>query len=420
MKFILPIILFCFVAKSFAQDVVMTDTVQLSDTSSVIKVDSSSQINNQPESSFAERKLDAIQAVKQVKRRDPRKRVSPEEASENDSLIAERLQLMADDFEISLNYNEFVKEYIHAYAIQNADKISRILGEKAYFFPIFEDYLGKYQLPPELKYLAAVESALEPQAVSKSGAVGLWQFLPGTAGLFDLEINAWVDQRRDAYHSTDAACRYLEYLYRIYGDWHLVLASYNGGPGAVQKAITRAGGETNYWKLRSHISDQMQNYVPAFIAMAYVMTYYEDFNIQPSIPRYSRYDTDTIMVYDEITFRQISDVINLSEDILEYLNPTYRKQQLPQSTSGNILVLPDDAMIEFILAFEQIKEYKPEPQNENNKDKVERSVEVKAGDSLHKLAIRYHCTIDDILKWNHISRKYQLKAGEKLKVYVTE
>jgi membrane-bound lytic murein transglycosylase D len=339
-------------------------------------------------------------------------------AANNDSLIQARLKHLSEKMEIPLDYNEYVKEYIHAYAIENSDKISRILGEQLYYFPIFEDYFGKYNLPPELKYLAAVESALDPFAVSKSGAVGLWQFLPGTAGLFDLEINAYIDQRRDAFLSTDAACSYIEYLYRIYGDWHLALASYNGGPGAVQKAIARSGGERNYWKLREHISGQMQNYVPAFIAMTYVMNYYHDFGIVPEIPKYSRYYVDTIIVYETLGFEQIAQTLPISIEELKYLNPVYRKEMIPATELGHILVLPSNLLIEFVIAFETIRS-KPkvvEPLKAVSGGK--KLVTIKRGDSLHKLAIRYSCTIDDIIKWNNISRDHQLHAGDSLIIYI--
>lgn len=385
--------------------------------------DLSSEITPNPKSFYFEqisqRPIDLIDSIKARKSNTIlHSGFSPDEAANNDSLIQARLKHLSETMEIPLDYNVHVKEYIHAYALKNPDKISRILGEQLYYFPIFEDYFGKYNLPPELKYLAAVESALDPFAVSKSGAVGLWQFLPGTASLFDLEINAYVDERRDAFLSTDAACRYIEYLYRIYGDWHLVLASYNGGPGAVQKAIARSGGERDYWKLRKHISGQMQNYVPAFIAMTYVMNYYHDFDIVPEIPTYSRYHVDTIRVYEEIRFDQIAQTLPISLDALNYLNPVYRKAMIPATELGHPLVLPSNLLIEFVIQFETIRNNPERPDTLSTAVKEKKLVTVKPGDSLHKLAIRYSCTIDDIIKWNNISRDYQLHAGEMLIIYM--
>jgi membrane-bound lytic murein transglycosylase D len=319
-----------------------------------------------------------------------------------------------------LDFNPIVKRYIKAYAIDNAEKISRILGEMQYFFPVFENYLNRYNLPPELKYLAAVESALDPNAVSKSGAVGLWQFLPGTAGLFDLEINAWVDERRDIYKSTDAACKYLEYLYRLYDDWHLVLASYNGGPGAVKKAIARANGQTNYWEISPFITTEMQNYVPAFIAMNYVIAYHEDFGIKPAIPLFSYFETDTIMVYKQLDFDKISNILPIEKEQIQYLNPIYRKSIIPSSEKSMPLVLPVNLLIDFIINIEEIYntdiENDTEPIN-NILEKQKIIVDIVSGDSFHKLAIRYKCTIDDILRWNNLSEGHLLKVGEKMIIY---
>ncbi|HKK67119.1 MAG TPA: lytic transglycosylase domain-containing protein, partial [Bacteroidales bacterium] len=225
---------------------------------------------------------------------------SAEEAANNDSLIRTRLEKLSERREIPMSFTPAVKSYIRKYAIENPEKVSAILGRSAYYYPIFDHYLHTHGLPPEIKHLAAVESALDPNAVSSSGAVGLWQFLPGSAGLFDLRMDAWLDERRDVYKSTEAACEYVSYLYRIFNDWHLALAAYNGGPGAVEKAIARAGGETNYWKLRPHMSKQMKIYVPAFIAMNYVLAYHKDFGIEAAVPSVHYHQTDTVHVTQKV------------------------------------------------------------------------------------------------------------------------
>lgn len=346
-------------------------------------------------------------------------KVSAYDAANNDSLIKTRLKHLSEKTEIPLVYNESVKNYIKAYAISNPKKIGRILGEMEYYFPIFDYYLSKYELPPELKYLAAVESALDPTAVSKSGAVGLWQFLPGTAGLFDLEINSWVDERRDVFKSTDAACRYLEYLFRIYQDWEFALASYNGGPGAVSKAIGRSDGDSDYWGLRKYMSIQMQNYVPAFIAMNYVIAYHEDFSIKVEAPLYSHYKVDTIMVFKKVSFSQISKSIDLDVLYLKYLNPRYRKSVIPASKNGSVLVLPTDLLIEFVLSQNEIfnsEEFKQKEKKEISKLNLI-SYKVNKGESLHKIAIKFQCTIEDIMLWNNLSINHVLKYGETLKIY---
>ena len=359
-----------------------------------------------------------IDSIEEQKRIESLATASAKDAANNDSLIKARLDLIGESCSIKMDYTPAVKHYIHAYAIRNSDKVSRLLGRLEFYYPIFEEYLNRYNLPVELKHLAAVESALIPTAISKSGAVGLWQFLPGTAGLFDLKINSVVDERRDIHMSTEAACKYLEYLYRIYQDWHLALASYNGGPGAVKKAIAKAGGNTNYWEIRPLMTNQMQNYVPAFIAMNYVLRYYKDFGITPTIPTVSYHDTDTLMIYKPVQFKQISSVIPISVETIEQLNPTYRKSEIPETKDGSILILPKRCIIEFIINEEKILAQETEaPRELGAKVGEKKLIKVKYGDSLHKLAIRYGCTLDDIMIWNNLKQNHQLLAGEELIVY---
>ncbi|MDD4148878.1 MAG: lytic transglycosylase domain-containing protein, partial [Bacteroidales bacterium] len=176
-------------------------------------------------------------------------------------IYEQRINYLNELSPIKFNYNQHVQVYIEAYGLRNRDKMQLVMSKSMYYFPIFEEYLSKYGLPLELKYLAAVESALDPNAISKSGAVGLWQFMKPTADLFDLKLTSYIDERRDVFKSTDAACRYLKYLFNTFGDWQLALAAYNGGPGTVKKAIARSGGKTNYWELRPYLSNEMQNYV---------------------------------------------------------------------------------------------------------------------------------------------------------------
>lgn len=325
---------------------------------------------------------------------------------------------------IPLVHNQYVEEYIEAYAIKNPDKISRVLALKEYYFPIFEQYLDRYELPLELKYLAVVESALDPQAVSRSGAVGLWQFLIDTARLLDLEVNSYIDERRDVYKSTEAACRYFEYLYRIFGDWHLVLAAYNGGPGAVEKAIARANGETDYWKIRKYMTGQMKNYVPAFIAINYVMNDPDNYQIQPADTFYNYYQTDTLNVYDQVSFKQIASHTSISVKNLCALNPVYRKAIIPSNPKGNSLILPREDMIAFLLKQDQIYESPVKSETARaTQDTAEMTCithTVQKGESFHKLAIIYNCTIRDILKWNNLSKASPLKYGEELQIYVSD
>ncbi|MEA3447051.1 MAG: transglycosylase SLT domain-containing protein [Bacteroidota bacterium] len=343
------------------------------------------------------------------------------EASHNDSLIISRLEKLSRRTEIPLTYHASVKAYIQAYGLRNPQKISRILGRSAFYYPIFDHYLNQYNLPPELKHLASVESSLDPVAVSKSGAVGLWQFLPGAAGLFDLQMDAWVDERSDPHKSTDAACRYLSYLYRIFGDWHLVMAAYNGGPGAIQKAMARCEGETNYWKIRHKLSKQMQSYVPAFIAMNYVLHYYRDFDIKPAVPIYYYHQTDTLHIKKKTSLDRITEVLDLDKSIVEHLNPVYRQGIIPENDNGCVLVLPRTESIAFILNQEIITGERFIPEKKaTKKDTKRKAIKyiVQKGDSLHKIAIEHNCTIQDIRHWNDFSEGKPLFYDEEIVLYV--
>ncbi len=347
-----------------------------------------------------------------------------------DYIYGKRMDDLDELTPIKLDYNEFVFKYIEAYGVRNRDKLKLIMMRSSYYFPIFEECLSKYNLPLELKYLAAVESALDPTAVSKSGAVGLWQFMKPTADLFDLNVSSYIDERRDVYKSTDAACRYLKSLYEIFGDWQLALAAYNGGPGTVKKAIARSGGKTNYWELRPYFTDQMQNYVPAFIAMNYLMAYHAEHNIFPELSFIEANKTDTVMVTGYMHLRNISEATGADYEMLKKLNPVYSYQYIPMDGKYHSLVLP----IEFTHIFLEKCDYivtlrdsvniavidtvsvppfmiKPVRSNVVNYDVV-------SGDSMFRLAQRYNCSIPEIYKWNNLGENYMLKVGDKLKFMV--
>ncbi|MFW5767451.1 MAG: transglycosylase SLT domain-containing protein [Bacteroidota bacterium] len=346
---------------------------------------------------------------------------SAEEAANNDSLIKARLRYLSESTEIPLEYHPSVKDYIKKYAIENPEKISAILGRKAYYYPIFSHYLNVHNLPPELSHLASVESALDPNAVSPSGAVGLWQFLPGSAGLFDLRMDAWIDERRDVHKSTLVACEYISYLYRIFNDWHLALAAYNGGPGAVEKAIARAGEKTNYWDIRPEMSAQMKIYVPAFIAMNYVLAYHQDFGIEAAVPLMHYHQTDTIHVKEKIFLDKVAEEINTDPAILTALNPVYRQKIIPKNSHGYPLILPRTGVIAFILKKQEIAGIKPAMLSGKEKSKTKiTEYQVKRGDSLHKIAIRFNCTIEEIRQWNNLSRQDMLRYDQMLILYESE
>ncbi|MDR2011261.1 MAG: transglycosylase SLT domain-containing protein [Bacteroidales bacterium] len=327
---------------------------------------------------------------------------------------------------IKLEYNEHVQKYIDAYGVRNREKLKSIISKSAYYFPIFEEYLDKYNLPLELKYLAAVESALDPTAISKSGAVGLWQFMKPTADIFGMKITSYIDERRDVYKSTDAACQYLKYLYQTFGDWQLALAAYNGGPGTLTKAIALSGGKTNYWELRPYLTDQMQNYVPAFIAMNYLMEYHSAHNIFPDSCFFEAVKADTIFVEGPLYLKNIAEITNSDLELIKSLNPTFKHSFIPKDGKKYPLVLPNNVMYSFIENKGKILEsqsnsvdsVKIEYKNTANERTNYVFHTVVAGDTLFRLALNNECSIKDILRWNGLDEKYSLKAGDRLKIFV--
>ncbi len=326
---------------------------------------------------------------------------------------------------IELDYNNFVREYIELYSIQRRHEFARIIGLSQLYFPIFEETLDRYALPLELKYLTIVESGLVPTAVSKSGAVGLWQFLMGTGKMFDLTINSYIDERCDPYKSTEAACKYLKYLFNTFNDWKLVLSSYNGGPGETRKAIERAGGETDYWKLRPYLSEQAKNYVPAFIAIAYLMNYYADHNIKPVEPLYNYKKIDTIYLNYSVSFRQISQMIGIPLEHIRFLNPVYKRDYIPELKSPALLILPADKVIQYLNNEANILGYYNEPVDYNtllkNAGSTENKVKivhvVQHGEFLHKIALQYGCTIENIRAWNNL-QDLSAHPGQQLIIWV--
>lgn len=326
---------------------------------------------------------------------------------------------------IELEYNERVRRYIDVYTIERREHLAKIIGLAELYFPIFEEMLDKYRLPLELKYLAIVESALDPRAISSSAAVGLWQFKINTSKMFDLEVNSYVDERCDPYKSTEAACAYLQYLYRIYNDWQLALAAYNGGPGVVRNAIIRSGGKTNFWEIEPYLPDQTNGYVPAFIAVNYVMSHYQDHNIEPIRSPFIHLDVDTVKIHEATSFKRIAELINLPVETLQYLNPAYKLDYIPKQKEGATVVLPANKVRLFLKNEKAIldannKSATPEEEiamagDKNGKIKIVH--EVARGEYFHKIAIKYNCTIDDIKIWNSLPTN-DLNVGQLLDIWV--
>lgn len=326
---------------------------------------------------------------------------------------------------IELEYNKDVRYYIDIYSNERRDEFARILGLSELYFPLFDEMLSKYNLPLELKYLTVVESALNPLAVSKSGAVGLWQFLLNTGKLFNLEINSYIDERRDPYKSTEAACKYLNYLYNTFNDWQLVLSSYNGGPGDVRKAIERSNGAVSYREIRPWLSEQAQKYVPAFTAAAYMMNFYQEHNIVPEPPSYNYTDVDTVRISYYLTFEQIADMIDISVEKLKFLNPVYKLDIIPELEEPAVLTLPNNKISVFIENESRILGTDPAEENYNTMLSGSNSHEnqikiihvVGKGEFFHKIALQYNCTLENIKMWNHLTDN-SLVPGQKLIIWV--
>jgi membrane-bound lytic murein transglycosylase D len=338
---------------------------------------------------------------------------------------------------VDLSYNKVVKNYIVMYTERRRELVEIMLGLSAYYFPIFEETLDKYDMPLELKYMAIIESALNPVARSRVGANGLWQFMYGTAKNMNLEITSFVDERRDPVKSTDAAARYLKWLHDIYGDWHLAIAAYNCGPGNVNRAIRRSGGKRNYWEIYYRLPRETRGYVPAFIAATYAFQYYEQHNLIPLYPKISL-QVDTIMVNDYLHFNQIEAKLAIEKEQIRALNPMYRRDVIPARESKPYpLVLPEEKIMEFIdmdtliFAFEREK-YFPNntlvnPTTNNStyftpvdiKGKAKVLYTVKAGDNVGYISSWFKVRASDLRYWNNIRRDI-IRVGQKLAVYVPE
>ena len=240
---------------------------------------------------------------------------------------------------MEMGYNDIVQRFIDRYMARLRHSVSYMLGATNFYVPIFEEALEAYQVPLELKYLPVIESALNPRAVSRVGAAGLWQFMLGTGKQYGLEVNSLVDERRDPVRSSYAAARYLRDLYRIFGDWNLVIAAYNCGPGNINKAIHRSGGEKDYWRLYPYLPAETRGYVPAFIAANYAMTYYCEHGICPMSTKLPL-ETDTVVVDRDVHLEQIAKVLDLDIEMLRSLNPQYRRDIVPGATKKYAIRLP--------------------------------------------------------------------------------
>lgn len=340
-----------------------------------------------------------------------------------DSVYVQRLQKLP--YVIPMPFNSIVGKMINFY-IRHPRTVEYMLGlGEAYYFPIFETALMKYQLPLELKYLPVIESALNARAVSHAGAGGLWQFMVSTGKIYNLEVNSLVDERCDPIKATDAAARYLKDLYNIYHDWHLVIAAYNCGPGNVARAIRYSGGKKSYWEIYPFLPAETRSYVPIFIAANYIMNYYQAHNMCPAQPKVTT-ATDTLMIGERVHLEQISNVLEISMEELNFLNPQYRQNLIPGNIKPYPLVLPFNQVGAYVGNHDSILAYHKELIEqpsvvEPKKDAVYQGNgfiyhKVRQGQTLGGIAQKYHVTVSQIKRWNGL-RSSMIRAGKKLKIY---
>lgn len=345
----------------------------------------------------------------------------------SDSVYIERLSKLPRV--IPMPYNDIVRNCIDLYAERRRGLVRYMLGMADFYFPIIEQVLDQHGLPIELKYLAVVESALNPVALSRVGACGLWQFMLPTGKSYGLEINSLVDERRDPLKATEAACRYFKDMYAIYNDWNLVLAAYNCGPGNVNKAIRRSGGKTGFWDIFPYLPRETRSYVPLFIAANYIMNYYCDHNICPmqtSLPL----ATDTVMVNKMLHLQQVADVLDLGIEELRALNPQYKRDIIPGNTEPSVLKLPAADTYSFVDKEDTVYMHRVEellancvPINLNiegmkpasTREKI--THKVVAGEDLYKIANLYGVTAKDIRQWNKL-KSNRVAKGKVLRLYV--
>ena len=342
-----------------------------------------------------------------------------------DSVYTRRLRDLASP--IQLPYNSIVRGYINRYTDSRYGTISRILGMSQYYFPLIEDELLKEGLPIELRALPIIESALSTTTTSPMGAVGLWQFMPATGKSYGLEINSFVDERRDPVQATRAACRYLKDLYSIYHDWTLAIAAYNCGPGNVNKALARAGGGTTFWDIYEYLPRETRGYVPAFVGASYAYAYHQQHGIQSENPPMPL-ATDTIRVTRLLHLGQVASTLDIPIETLRTLNPQYKMDIIPATIKSYTLVLPQHYLCQYIASEEEIhrkdstylKEY-INPANIEKKKLADATpayttYTVKRGDTLGAIARRYRTTTAQIMKLNKLKNANKLREGQRLRI----
>ena len=326
---------------------------------------------------------------------------------------------------IPMTYNETVRKCIDFYAGPRRKSLRYIMGMANFYFPVMEQILDRNGLPLELKFLSVVESALNPVAQSRVGASGLWQFMLPTGKIYGLEINSLIDERLDPEKATEAACRYFKDMYNRYGDWHLAIAAYNCGPGGVDKAIRRAGGATDFWKIFQFLPRETRAYVPMYIAAAYIMTYHCDHNICPVSANFS-VATDTIMVERALHFDQIAAILQIDKEAVHFYNPQYKREIIPGNLRPSSLRLPIESTFAFIDRTDSIYTHRmeellanclPADANEPNSRQQRITHTTQTSETVVSIANLYGVTTQNLRKWNGLTGS-RVAKGKKLTVYI--
>ena len=338
-----------------------------------------------------------------------------------DSVYIERIRNM-NSF-ITLPYNDIVKNYIVLYSEKMPERIGKIIGLSRYYMPIFEEIFNRYDLPEELKAMAIIESSLNPTAVSRAGAKGMWQFMYSTAKLYGLTINSFVDERLDPVASAEAAARYLKDSYMIFGDWNLAIASYNCGAGNVNRAIRRSGGKRAFWDIYPYLPRETRGYVPAFVGALYTLRYYKEHGIEPEAVALPP-AVDTFKIHKMLHFKQISELVGIPAEEIKNLNPQYRHEIIPGNEKEYILRIPYSYVNGFIDAEDSLYSYKADvyfnpvtlKKIKDGGDGQRIVYRVKSGDVLGKIALRYRVSVSQIKRWNNL-RSDNIRIGQRLVIY---
>lgn len=338
--------------------------------------------------------------------------------------LKHRLELLNAKTPLDISYSKDLESVIQYYLKREKENTEKLMRLSQYYFPLFESVFDRHNIPLEIKYLALVESALNPRAKSWVGATGLWQFMYSTGKMYDLEVSSYVDERMDPVRSTEAAAKYLKHLYHIFEDWDLALAAYNSGPGNVNKAIRRSGGQKDYWSIRPYLPRETSAYVPSFLAMLYIFEYADAYDFQPQSSPMPYLATDTIKTKNLIKLEQVAEITNTDIEFLKFLNPSYKLGIIPYETEKNYMLrLPYKAAGLFVANEDKFYDYAQKdievseetlPQYYKVSDKIR--YRVKRGDYLGKIANRYGVRVSEIKQWNGM-RNNRINIGDRLTIY---